>query len=145
MPARCVEYTPLTRNGRNRLLACERAGVEPSYVEYEGDDPLGQVNSLNLSRDLTGSQRSLVAARQWLLNGDTNDKGKALRSKRQQLFGTTAGVRDLARQFRASTKSIVHARDLINEAPDLVAQLEACTLSLAAAHEQLETRQLAGS
>ncbi|MDB4261354.1 ParB N-terminal domain-containing protein [bacterium] len=50
-------------DGRNRALACANAQVEPSYVKYKGDDPLGFVVRHNLiRRHLTTSQRSMIAA-----------------------------------------------------------------------------------
>ncbi len=51
-------------DGRNRLRACEAAGVGPCFAEYEGDDPLGAVLSANLHRrHLNESQRALAAAK----------------------------------------------------------------------------------
>jgi hypothetical protein len=45
-----VLYEDKVLDGQNRQLACELAGVEPRYVEYTGDDPVGLVVSANLHR-----------------------------------------------------------------------------------------------
>ena len=51
-------------DGRNRWRACEASGVHPTLVEYDGDDPLAWVISLNLHRrHLDESQRAMVAAK----------------------------------------------------------------------------------
>ena len=60
--------TPLILDGRNRLTACEMAGVVPTFADYDGpadlDALLSLVRSKNLARrHLTESQRALVAAR----------------------------------------------------------------------------------
>jgi len=51
-------------DGRNRLLACEKVGVEPDFVEWDGDStPTERVISGNLMRrDLTAGQRALIGA-----------------------------------------------------------------------------------
>jgi len=55
-------------DGRNRLLACERIGVEAKFRQYEGDDPVAFVRSENLHRrHLNESQRAMAAAREIML------------------------------------------------------------------------------
>lgn len=51
-------------DGRNRLRACEAAGVEPQFVTVEAEvDPVALVVSLNVKRrNMTASQRAVSAA-----------------------------------------------------------------------------------
>lgn len=50
-------------DGRNRMAACEIADVELLTEEYAGDDPIGFILATNKRRELTTSQRSMVAAK----------------------------------------------------------------------------------
>ena len=48
-------------DGRNRLAACELAGVKPTFQEYAGSDPQSFIVSANLRRrHLTREQRDDV-------------------------------------------------------------------------------------
>ena len=59
-----ILHEGLLLDGRNRLKACEIAGVTPKVQEWEGDDPVRWVLSLNFHRrHLTDSQKSIVGAR----------------------------------------------------------------------------------
>jgi hypothetical protein len=51
-------------DGRNRLKACEIAGIDPQFEVYEGSNPVGFIISSNLKRrQLNESQRALIATR----------------------------------------------------------------------------------
>jgi len=59
-----VLYEGKILDGRNRFNACLEAGIQPLFVEYDGDSPREYVLSLNLTRrHLTESQRALVSAK----------------------------------------------------------------------------------
>jgi ParB-like chromosome segregation protein Spo0J len=136
-----ILYQGTVLDGRNRLSACGRAGVEPQFTEFDGDDAaaLALVISLNVQRrDLTGAQRAVVAARAWGLDGygkgGRPEKGKPVSSK-------LVSLESLAKQFKIAKFSITQARDLLAEAADLAAQVESCTLSLAEAYGGLKGRR----
>jgi hypothetical protein len=49
-------------DGRNRLAACKRAGCQPRFATYAGDDPLGYCVSINIKRrQLSPSQLACLA------------------------------------------------------------------------------------
>jgi hypothetical protein len=53
-------------DGRNRLAACALAGVEPSFMSVNGDDPVSLVVSLNVKRrNITKAQTAIAAAEAW--------------------------------------------------------------------------------
>jgi ParB-like chromosome segregation protein Spo0J len=50
-------------DGRNRYLACKRAGVEPRFEAYEGADPLAYVVPLNVKRRQFGRVAKINSGR----------------------------------------------------------------------------------
>jgi hypothetical protein len=137
-----VRYQGLILDGRNRLLACEKIGAEPRFTDFEGDDAgaLALVESLNIERrDLTAAQRAIVAARRWMLSGDTKNRGGDRSDSKLQ----TVTCSSLAKKYKASNSSISQARDLLAEAPDLAEQVGLGLCHLAPAYEQLQERRQA--
>ena len=58
-----VLYDGKILDGRHRYEACLAAGVDPSFREYKGDDPVGHVLSLNLlTRDWKPGQKAMIAS-----------------------------------------------------------------------------------
>jgi ParB-like chromosome segregation protein Spo0J len=122
-----VLYGGLVLDGRNRLKACQAAGVEHAFVEHGGDDSArALVISLNIQRrDLTAAQRAIAAAR------CMDQTQKQSRNGRKTVAG----------QFKVGQVSVQQAKAILAEAPDLAAQVEGSALSLAAAYEKLQQRR----
>lgn len=58
-----VLYQGKILDGRNRYLACKKAGIKPQTIEYTGRNPLQFVISKNLNRrHLTQAQKAMIAS-----------------------------------------------------------------------------------
>ena len=70
-------HQDIVLDGRNRLQACQAAGIEPRFVEYDGGDPPSFVLSQNLHRRHPDeSQRGMVVARLETLKHGGDRKGQ---------------------------------------------------------------------
>ena len=105
-------------DGRNRLAACAMVGVDPEFVDYDGDDPVGYVVSLNLHRrHLDTSQRAMVATRLATLgHGQRQDRSIDLSTPTQA---------KAAEMMNVSVPSVKRARKILDKgSPELIAAVE---------------------
>ncbi|WP_225099219.1 ParB/RepB/Spo0J family partition protein [Streptomyces sp. CoH27] len=106
-------------DGRNRLAACEIAGVEPSFTTYTGTDPKGLILSLNLyRRHVTKGQLAMIVA--------------------MARFFSEHSLRDHAKLHGISLTRISNATTVLKHAPDLAEQVRTGTLSLDAAYSTVQ-------
>lgn len=139
-------------DGRNRLLACEMAGVEPRFVTVESDEigsPTKFVLSLNLlRRHLDESQRAMVGARaKPLFEAEAAARSRAnlrvgsavpecanLHTRDVPVIGRVAAL--AAAQVSVSPRSVEHAaKVLAHGAPALVAAVDRGEVTVSTAAE----------
>lgn len=115
-------------DGRNRYMAARDLGIDYPRTEYSGDDPLGYVISLNLRRrHLTESQRAMVASRLAKMPVGRPQDNAQICAVSQDAAAETLGV---------SRRSVQTARTVEDRGvPDLVAAVDAGTVSVSAAAE----------
>jgi len=115
-------------DGRNRLAACERAGIAPRYREYEGTDPVAFIMSANVHRrHLTESQRAMVAARIASLPVGANQHASIEAPSQSKA----------ADMMNVSRASVQRAAIVARESPELAAAVDRGDLTVHAAKEQL--------
>jgi hypothetical protein len=130
-------------DGVNRQKACSEAGVEPRYEEFSGDDPVGFVFSRNLARrHLTISQAGMAGANLTSLARKHGGDRKSQASKSRSDLTLTA--EEAARAVGVSKGSVVNARRVIKDRPDLAKKVKAGKMSLNAAYEQTTGRPTGG-
>lgn len=131
-------------DGRNRLRACELAGVEPRFVEWEpgGLTPVEWVVAKNLHRrHLTTAQRAALAldllphleaeARERML------AGKAPDPTTETAEGSTGeSAAKAAEMVGVGATTIKHAKAIQNRDPDLVTRMWTGELNVAQASRE---------
>lgn len=127
-------------DGRNRYMAARDLGIEYPRVEYTGNDPLGYVVSLNLTRrHLNEGQRANAAAKVANLKaGDNQHSGGG--ANLPNLLGeapkTSVTVREAAKMLNVSERSVKAARKVREDgAPALVEAVEKGDAAVSAAAE----------
>lgn len=113
-------------DGRNRYMAARDLGIEYPRVEYDGDDPLAFVISLNLKRrHLSEKQRAMVASKL-----ATMPQGRP--SEKAPIGAVTDA--EAATLLNVSERSVERAKAVRREgSPELIAAVEADKIPLSTA------------
>jgi ParB-like chromosome segregation protein Spo0J len=86
-------YQGQVLDGRNRIRACEKLGLDYTPRDYTGDDPLSFVISMNVRRrHLDESQRAMVAARLSNLQRGRPEKTPSIEGITQERAATLLNV-----------------------------------------------------
>lgn len=114
-------------DGRNRHLAAMDTGVEPIFVEFTGEDPLGFVTGRNLDRrHLNTGQKAAIASELAILyNGQNSSEGTMTQS-------------EAADQVRVGEASIRRFKYVEKHNPELAADVKAGLIPLEAARTKVK-------
>jgi hypothetical protein len=104
-------------DGRNRWLACKKAGVKPLTRIYSGKDPLGFVVSLNVKRrHLTESQLAMAAARiATLRHGSNQNLPKNIGEEGSDASREASSQASAAESMGISRSSVQRARQVLEK------------------------------
>ena len=137
-------------DGRNRWRACNELGISPEVREYTGNDPIGFVVSLNLSRrHLTSSQRAVVALeieRQLAIEAKKRQIRKPANSVLQIIEKQTDNqpihaAKQAAALVGTNRQYVSDAKRIQAAAPELLPQIAAGELSIPEAKRVLRKKE----
>jgi 16S rRNA G966 N2-methylase RsmD len=132
-----ILYEGKILDGRNRYEACGMAGIEPEYGEYEGNEPLVYVISLNLHRrHLSESQRAVVASR--LAN---------MRSGERTDLEPNANLHkvisqpEAAEMLNVSTRMVASVKAIEKAAPEKIKDIESGKITVHQAEKEIKAEE----
>ena len=140
-------YDGQVLDGRNRLRACEHAGVEPMFEDLTGKvEPLVYVVSANLHRrHLTSGQKAFIASELATLRHGSNQYRTETEESSTEPSSPDVEMMtkiQAAKAAGSSPAAISKARVIEKEAPELVAAVKAGKESLDGAYNKaVEARE----
>lgn len=138
-------------DGRNRVRACQAAGVKPEFRQYDGDDPVAFVIALNIDRrHLTVGQAAAIALRlvpMYEREAELRQRaGKPLADLSADLRegpSTRKSTAKAAAAAKVSTRAVEQAKRVQSKAPDLMPKVESGELALDRADRIVRDREAA--
>ncbi len=136
-------------DGRNRLCACKRAGVKPTFREYKGDNEVAFIVASNLHRRHleTGQRAALAVELMPRLEAEAaKRRGGDRRSRDYQSGNPATLVRGKSRDHAAkivgvSGRTVADAAAVRDNAPELFARVKAGKLTVAAARREMRANE----
>jgi len=121
-------------DGRNRLAACDKAGIKPTFRQHEGDATRFIISANLRRRHLNESQRAMVAARLANLNkSDTLRQG----SRPANLPIGAVSQPEAAELLNVGERTVRDAKLIEREAPVLAEQVMRGEKSVHAAKQEI--------
>jgi len=146
----CVKQGDVLLDGRNRMEACRIAGIEPQFIEYDGDSPVAFIIGVNLHRRQLDKGQKIALA----LEIEPYFAEEA-RKRQAQATGQPRGVkqsvvanvpqqksRDQAAAAVGVSGKLVSAAKAIKEAdPERFEKVKQGTLTVAKAKKEIKAEQ----
>jgi ParB-like chromosome segregation protein Spo0J len=132
-----VLHDGMILDGGNRYAACLHAGVEPKFIEYDGDNIVAFVLSMNMHR------RHMSVGQFAVITSLAQDWGKSHPAHRAKEVGNVADlstVADRASMSGASVRTQGSADKVAKADPELAKQVARGSISLPAAVKKVEKK-----
>jgi hypothetical protein len=139
-----VLYEGKILDGRNRYVACQMAGVEPTLVNYDGTDPLGYVFSLNLlRRNLSVSQRGMLVAKlASMRSGERTDiTHQPIRNSGEVDILPMVSLKTAAALGNVSVDTVCCAKTILKKSPKKAAEVANGEKSIHMAFKEIKEKE----
>ncbi len=134
-------------DGRHRNRACRETGRPADFTEYTGSDPMGYVTALNLhQRHLTASQKAVIALeveKVYAEQAKTNmvQGGRVSQDRETLTVKPVHAAKEAGKAVGVSYPYVSEAKRVAKDAPDLLPQVSAGTMTLPEASRDLRRRK----
>lgn len=139
-----ILFDSMVLDGRNRLVACGMAGVNPEFEKYHGDiPPTEYVLSTNLHRrQLTITQRATVAAEALpMLEAEARERQGHRSDITEKIPGSGEARHKAAELAKVNPRYVSDAKRIKEQSPKLFQQMAAGDKSISQAKQELRWEQ----